>query len=113
MGPTSVGSRFRKYVEIFKVYALAMNTKDKARKRALCLLCAGLKVQDIFDTLEDTGEDFETAAEKFMEYFEPRKHQLFNIYQFWHQLKRKRSHKMFRYSPETSSGSTRFSDGLA
>ena len=28
--------------------------------------------------LEDTGEDFETAAEKLMEYFEPKKHQ----YQF-------------------------------
>ena len=35
-----------------------------------------------FDTLEDTGEDFETAAEKLMEYSEPRKHHLFNIYQF-------------------------------
>ena len=76
------GFRFRKYVERFKVYALAMNIKDKARKRALFLHCAGPKVQDIFDTLEDTGEDFETAAEKLMEYFEPRKHHLFNIYQF-------------------------------
>ena len=34
MDPASVGSRFRKYVERFKVYALAMNIKDKARKRA-------------------------------------------------------------------------------
>ena len=59
-----------------------MNIKDKARKRALCLHCAGPKVRGIFDTLEDTGEDFETAAEKLMEYFEPRKHHLFNIYQF-------------------------------
>ena len=59
-----------------------MNIKDKARKRALCLHCAGPKVQDIFDTLEDTGEDFETVAEKLVEYFEPRKHHLFNIYQF-------------------------------
>ena len=54
MDPTSVGSRFRKYVERFKVYALAMNIKDKARKRALFLHCAGPKVQDMFDTLEDT-----------------------------------------------------------
>ena len=82
MDPTSVGSRFRKYLERFKVYALAMNIRDKASERALFLHCAGLKVQDIFDTLEDTGEDFETAAEKFMEYFERRKHHLFNIYQF-------------------------------
>ena len=49
MDPTSVGSRFRKYVERFKVYALAMNIKDKARKRALFLHCAGQKVQNIFD----------------------------------------------------------------
>ena len=66
----------------WKDYALAMNIKDKARKRALFLHCAGQKVQDIFDTLKDTGEDFETAAEKLMEYFEPKKHHLFNIYQF-------------------------------
>ena len=77
------GFRFRKYVERLKVYALAMNIKDKARKRALFLYCAGQKVQDIFDTLEDTNEDFKTAAEKLMGYFEPRKHHLFNIYQFW------------------------------
>ena len=41
MDPTSVGLRFRKYVERFKVYALAMSIKDKARKRALFLHCAG------------------------------------------------------------------------
>jgi len=27
------------------------------------------KGKDIFETLEETGEDFETAAEKLMEYF--------------------------------------------
>ena len=78
MDPTSVGSRFRKYVERFKVYALAMNIKYKARKRAL-FLCAGQKIKDIFDTLEDTSEDFETAAEKLVEYFELRKHPIQHI----------------------------------
>ena len=63
MDPTSVGSYFRKYVARFIAYTLAMNIKDKARKRALLLHCAGPKVQDIFATLEDIGEDFETAAE--------------------------------------------------
>lgn len=82
LDPTSVGTRFRKYLERFKVYAAAMNIKDKARKRALLLHCAGPKVQDIFDTLEDTGEDFETAGEKLLEYFEPKRHHLFSIYQF-------------------------------
>ena len=82
LDPTSVGTRFRKYLERFKVYAVAMNTKDKARKRALFLHCAGPKVQDIFDTLEDTGEDFETTGEKLLEYFEHKRHRLFSIYQF-------------------------------
>ena len=50
-----------------------MNIKDKARERTLFLHCAGPKVQDIFDTLEDTGEEFETSPEKLMEYFKPRK----------------------------------------
>ena len=82
LDPTSVGTRLRKYLERFKVYAVAMNIKDKARKRALFLHCTGPKVQDIFDTLEDTGEDFETAGEKLLEYFEPKRHRLFSIYQF-------------------------------
>ena len=43
MDPTSEGLRVRKNVERFKVYALAMNIKDKARKRALFLHCAGQK----------------------------------------------------------------------
>ena len=40
------------------------------------------KYKIFLDTLEDTGEDFETANEKLMEYFEPRKHHLLTIYQF-------------------------------
>ena len=59
-----------------------MNVKDKARKQALFLHCAGPKVQDIFNTLEDTGEDFETAGEKLLEYFDLKRCHLFSIYQF-------------------------------
>ena len=67
--PTSVGTRFRKYLERFKVYAVVMNIKDKARKRALFLHCAGPKVQDIVDALEDTAEDFEVARRKTFRVF--------------------------------------------
>lgn len=31
---------------------------------------------------ENTRDDFETTAKKLMEYFEPRKHNLFNVHQF-------------------------------
>lgn len=66
-----------------------MNIKEKGRKRAVFLHCAGPRVQDIFDILEDTGDDFETVAKKLIEYFEPRKHLLFNIYQFQHLFQEK------------------------
>ena len=80
--PTPVGPRFEKYGDRFKVLAVAMNIKEKEGKRAVFLHCAGPRLRDIFDILEDTGDDFETAAKKLMEYFEPRKHLLFNIDQF-------------------------------
>ena len=76
--PTTTGSRFDR----FKNDMIAMDIKDKARKRALFLHTAGFKVQDIFETLEDTGDDFETAATKLIEYFQPKKNKLYNIYQF-------------------------------
>ena len=66
--PTTTGSRFIKYVDRFKNDMIAMDIKDKARKRALFLHTAGFKVQDIFEILEDTGDDFETAATKLIEY---------------------------------------------
>ena len=51
---TTVGNRFMKYIDRFKNYMVAIDIKDKARKRALFLHTAGFKVQDILDTLEDT-----------------------------------------------------------
>ena len=41
----------------------------KRKERAVFLDCARPRVQDIFDTLEDIGDDFETTAKKLMEYF--------------------------------------------
>ena len=40
---------------------VAIDIKDKARKRALFLHTAGFKVQDILDMLKDTGDYFETS----------------------------------------------------
>ena len=49
--PTTTGMRFKKYQERFKNYLVAINVKDKARKRAIFLHCAGAKVQDTYDTV--------------------------------------------------------------
>ena len=59
-----------------------MNIKEKERKRAVFLHCAGPGVQDIFDILEDTGDDVKGTAKKLVEYFQLRKHHLFVIYKF-------------------------------
>ena len=73
---TTVGNRFMKYIDRFKNYMVAIDITDKAGKRALFLHTAGFKVLDILDTLKDTGDDFETAAGKLAEYFQPKKNNL-------------------------------------
>ena len=81
LGLTLVGPYFRKYLERYKVYAVVMNVMDKAKNRAVFLHYAGPKVQDIFDTLDDTGKDFKTAAKELLEYFELK----------WHRFESKRA----------------------
>lgn len=82
-----------------------MNIKEKERKRVVLLHCALPRVQDILDILEDTGDDFETAAKKVMEYFEPRKHLLFNIYQF-QQLSQEKEESYGDYAHSFETGSS-------
>ena len=57
---------------------VAFDIKDKARKRALLPYLAGPKVETIFATLPDTGEenDFDTAEQKLTEYFAQKKHSI-------------------------------------
>ena len=48
--PTTTGMRLKKYLERFKNYLIAIEVKDKVRRRAIFIHWAGEKVQDIFDT---------------------------------------------------------------
>ena len=43
---------------------------------------AGEVTQEIFDTLEETGDDYKTAIEKLDEYFTPKKNVDYEIFQF-------------------------------
>ena len=45
--------------------AAAAGCKDKVKKRQLLLHSAAPEAQDIFETLSDTGDDFDTASRKF------------------------------------------------
>ncbi|XP_071124184.1 uncharacterized protein [Mytilus edulis] len=66
----------------FKNLLVGMNIKDKVRQRALHLHYAGEEVNDIFDTLQETGEDYDTALTKLTEYFAPKKNVEYEIYKF-------------------------------
>ncbi len=62
----------------------AMNITDASRKRALLLHYVGEEVNDLFETLPDTGEDkdFKKAHEALTQYFTPTKNASFEIFKF-------------------------------
>ena len=55
---------------------------DKERRRALLLYYAGEEVNEIFETLPNTGNDYDTAVTKLTEYFSPKKNTEFEVYKF-------------------------------
>lgn len=70
---SSLAQRWKRWLRGFEVYSSAAGCTDDKQKRQLLLHSAGPEVQDIFDTLTATGEDYETARDKLTEYFTPRK----------------------------------------
>jgi hypothetical protein len=61
----TLSQRWKKWVKSFD----ASNVTDKKRQRALLLHLAGPEVQEVFETLSDTGDDYATALEKLDAYF--------------------------------------------
>ncbi|VDI15600.1 Hypothetical predicted protein, partial [Mytilus galloprovincialis] len=55
---------------------------DSKRQRALLLHYAGEDVNEVFDTLDNTGEDFAAAKHKLTAYFAPKKNTEYEIYKF-------------------------------
>ena len=67
----NTGLRWKKWLGRFERLLVAMNITDKKQQRAMLLHFAGPAVDEIFDTLSDTGEakDYDKAIywEKFKE----------------------------------------------
>ena len=59
-----------------------MKITDNKQKCALLLYQAGKATQEIFDTLQNTGDDYQTAKQRLKEYFAPRKNIDCQIFQF-------------------------------
>ena len=79
--PSGVGRRWQRWLKSFSVYAeskglliAADKVDNKIQRRALLLHSAGEAVQEIFETLTDTGEakDYEKAVKALNDYFIPK-----------------------------------------
>ncbi|CAC5363672.1 unnamed protein product [Mytilus coruscus] len=70
---SAADQRWKKWTKRLQNLLVGMNIKDKVRQRALLLHYAGEEVNDIFDTLQETGADYDTALTKLTEYFAPKK----------------------------------------
>ena len=71
--PTSIAPRWQRWKRAFELFIVGKGITDKTQKRALLLHCAGMDVQDIFDTLPNNGEDndYDKAIEVLDTYFNP------------------------------------------
>ena len=65
-----------------KICFIAADIKEKTRQSAFSLYYVEEEVCDIFETLPENGDDFETAKEKLTEYFDPKKNVEYDIYNF-------------------------------
>lgn len=75
--PNSLGSRWTKWVYGFKTYIAAAGVTDDNQKRALLLHCSGESVQEVSDTLPNTGESFDEALVALDAYFKPKQNKHF------------------------------------
>ena len=80
--PSSLSQRWKSWIKRFETYIVAMKITDNKQKRALLLYQAGEATQDIFETLQNTGDDYQTAKQRLEEYFAPRKNVDFQVFQF-------------------------------
>ena len=82
-GP-AVGQRWGKWLLRFERLLIIAKVTDPTDKRAWLLHYAGEKVNDIFGTLPDTGNDadFDKAKEKLNSYFKPKVNVDFEVIKF-------------------------------
>ena len=70
--PSSMGTRWTKWIQRFENFLVAMNIVNEGRKRASLLHMASERVHDIYDTLAGEEDDFDDTK-KLDGYFSPKK----------------------------------------
>ena len=66
-----LGQRWERWIGRFELFVVVSGVTDTPQKRALLLHCAGPDVQEIFETLSDTGINCDTAKLKLDVHFKP------------------------------------------
>ena len=81
---SNAGPHWTKWLTRFERLIVGMNITDATQKRALLLHYAGPDVDNIFETLPDTGEDkdYKKAVECLNVYFVPKVNTIYEEYQF-------------------------------
>ena len=69
----TLAQRWEKWIKSLDYYIRASGVTDQKQKSAILFHLAGPDVQEIFETLPNTGDDYKTALEKLNEYFQPKK----------------------------------------
>ena len=78
----SVGVRWKKYVLRFDNFLLAMDVEKEERKRALLLYYGDFELQDIYDSLDNTGATYDTLKTALNTYFEPKTNECYEVWNF-------------------------------
>lgn len=80
----SAGPRWRKWLERFENYLVAMNIKADSRQKAMLLYFGGERLSDIWDTLKapDNDDDFAAVKTKLTTHFAPQVNTLYEVYVF-------------------------------
>ena len=92
------GPRWQKWLAQVEQILIGMNITVPKRKRVLLLHYAGPKVDKIFDTLPNTGDDsdYATAVKRLNECFSPQTNIAYEVYNF-HQTKQKDGESLDSY----------------
>lgn len=79
---TTLSTKWRKWQRRFENLMISLRENDPTVKRALLLTYVGEQTNDIFDTLPNTGTDYDTAILRLTEHFSPTENKDMAIFDF-------------------------------
>lgn len=82
VNPANTGLRWRKWLRRFQNLLTSLGETDPVVKRGLLLTYVEETTNDIFDSLANTGTDYQSAVTKLTERFDPATNKDMEIYEF-------------------------------